>query len=111
MRLNTSSSSLMVAVAFAMASIMLLALSAHSMPLTSDSNSAALIVVEYPEQVVRTLEYLIRDLQYSMSSNEAYISNVKRGLDLGINRGFSGSQAGKHLMGLSAASYAGGPGK
>ncbi|KAF2360144.1 hypothetical protein FHG87_009097 [Trinorchestia longiramus] len=35
----------------------------------------------------------------------------KRGLDLGLGRGFSGSQAAKHLMGLSAASYAGGPGK
>lgn len=35
----------------------------------------------------------------------------KRGLDLGISRGFSGSQAGKHLLGLSAASFANGPGR
>ncbi|XP_058792420.1 diuretic hormone class 2 [Phymastichus coffea] len=35
----------------------------------------------------------------------------KRGLDLGLNRGFSGSQAAKHLMGLAAANYAGGPGR
>nr|P82372.1 RecName: Full=Diuretic hormone class 2; AltName: Full=DH(31); AltName: Full=Diuretic hormone class II; AltName: Full=Diuretic peptide; Short=DP [Diploptera punctata]P85826.1 RecName: Full=Diuretic hormone class 2; AltName: Full=DH(31); AltName: Full=Diuretic peptide; Short=DP; AltName: Full=Rhopr-DH31; Contains: RecName: Full=Diuretic hormone class 2(1-16); AltName: Full=Rhopr-DH31(1-16) [Rhodnius prolixus]P85830.1 RecName: Full=Diuretic hormone class 2; AltName: Full=Diuretic peptide; Short=D len=31
------------------------------------------------------------------------------GLDLGLSRGFSGSQAAKHLMGLAAANYAGGP--
>ena len=35
----------------------------------------------------------------------------KRGLDLGMGRGFSGSQAAKQLMGLSAASFAGGPGR
>lgn len=35
----------------------------------------------------------------------------KRGLDLGLSRGFSGSQAAKHLMGLAAANYAGGPGR
>jgi len=37
--------------------------------------------------------------------------NMKRGLDLGLGRGFSGSQAAKHLMGLSAANFAGGPGR
>ncbi|XP_043277183.1 diuretic hormone class 2 [Venturia canescens] len=37
--------------------------------------------------------------------------NIKRGLDLGLSRGFSGSQAAKHLMGLAAANYAGGPGR
>ncbi|XP_049806672.1 diuretic hormone class 2 [Schistocerca nitens] len=36
---------------------------------------------------------------------------AKRGLDLGINRGFSGAQAAKHLMGLAAAQYAAGPGR
>ncbi|XP_072393578.1 diuretic hormone class 2 isoform X2 [Diabrotica undecimpunctata] len=35
----------------------------------------------------------------------------KRGLDLGLGRGFSGSQAAKHLMGLAAANFAGGPGR
>jgi len=35
----------------------------------------------------------------------------KRGLDLGLGRGFSGSQAAKHLMGLAAANFAAGPGK
>ena len=35
----------------------------------------------------------------------------KRGIDLGLSRGFSGSQAAKHLMGMSAASFANGPGR
>ncbi|KAK3890391.1 hypothetical protein Pcinc_005657 [Petrolisthes cinctipes] len=35
----------------------------------------------------------------------------KRGLDLGLGRGFTGSQATKHLMGLAAANFAGGPGR
>ena len=34
-----------------------------------------------------------------------------RSLDLGLGRGFSGSQAAKHLMGLAAANFAAGPGK
>ncbi|EGI66870.1 Diuretic hormone class 2 [Acromyrmex echinatior] len=39
------------------------------------------------------------------------IPRNKRGLDLGLNRGYSGSQAAKHMMGLAAANYAGGPGR
>lgn len=39
------------------------------------------------------------------------VRSSKRGLDLGLSRGFSGSQAAKHLMGLAAANYAGGPGR
>ncbi|XP_043193002.1 diuretic hormone class 2-like [Amphibalanus amphitrite] len=35
----------------------------------------------------------------------------KRGLDFGLGRGFSGSQAAKHMMGLAAANFAGGPGR
>ncbi|XP_040570974.1 diuretic hormone class 2 isoform X1 [Lepeophtheirus salmonis] len=37
--------------------------------------------------------------------------STKRGLDFGLGRGFSGTQAAKHFMGLAAAKYAGGPGK
>merc|ERR1719204_63311 len=36
---------------------------------------------------------------------------VKRGIDFGLGRGFSGSQAARHMMGLQQASFAGGPGK
>lgn len=35
----------------------------------------------------------------------------KRGIDFGLGRGFSGSQAAKHFMGMAAARYSGGPGK
>ncbi|KAK0073816.1 hypothetical protein PV325_009191 [Microctonus aethiopoides] len=41
------------------------------------------------------------------------LENTKRafGLDFGLNRGFSGSQTAKHLMGMAAANYANGPGR
>ncbi len=32
-------------------------------------------------------------------------------MDFGLGRGFSGTQAAKHLMGLAAANYAVGPGR
>jgi len=35
----------------------------------------------------------------------------KRGIDFGVNRGYSGSQAARHMMGMYQANYAGGPGK
>merc|ERR1711963_271553 len=35
----------------------------------------------------------------------------KRGVDFGLARGFSGSQALKHRLGIDAASYVGGPGR
>jgi len=38
-------------------------------------------------------------------------SSSKRGIDFGLGRGYSGSQAAKHFMGIAAARYAGGPGK
>ena len=41
-----------------------------------------------------------------------HIKSPKRGgLDFGLGRGYSGSQAAKHLMGLAAANYAIGPGR
>ncbi|KAK9752861.1 hypothetical protein QE152_g3858 [Popillia japonica] len=43
--------------------------------------------------------------------NSPIASSSKRGLDLGLGRGYSGSQAAKHLMGLAAANFAGGPGR
>merc|ERR1712154_672483 len=35
----------------------------------------------------------------------------KRGLDFGLGRGYSGSQAARHQLGLYQANYAGGPGR
>ncbi|KAF6205116.1 hypothetical protein GE061_019283 [Apolygus lucorum] len=59
------------------------------------------------------LEILAKLGQTIMRANdlEKYSLTSKRGLDLGLSRGFSGSQAAKHLMGLAAANYAGGPGR
>ncbi|KAL3278737.1 hypothetical protein HHI36_016267 [Cryptolaemus montrouzieri] len=37
--------------------------------------------------------------------------HAKRGLDLGVGRGYSGSLAAKHRLGMAAASFAGGPGR
>ncbi|XP_015588149.1 diuretic hormone class 2 [Cephus cinctus] len=61
---------------------------------------------EDPEMM---LEMLARLGQSIIRTHE--LENTKRGLDFGISRGFSGSQAAKHLMGLAAANYAGGPGR
>lgn len=39
------------------------------------------------------------------------MENSKRGIDFGLGRGFSGSQAAKHFLGMAAASFSGGPGR
>ncbi|XP_017785703.1 PREDICTED: diuretic hormone class 2 [Nicrophorus vespilloides] len=58
-------------------------------------------------------EYLLQTLARIRQAiiAEEDLENSKRGLDLGLGRGFSGSQAAKHLMGLAAANFAGGPGR
>ncbi|XP_054153397.1 diuretic hormone class 2-like [Oppia nitens] len=68
----------------------------------------SIIEIENPEQVMNVLESLAQSI-----ANTDYNSykNQKRGIDLGLSRGFSGSQAAKHLMGMSAASFANGPGR
>ncbi|XP_019873505.2 diuretic hormone class 2 isoform X2 [Aethina tumida] len=57
-------------------------------------------------------EYLLQTIaRLRQALNADDLENSKRGLDLGLGRGFSGSQAAKHLMGLAAANFAGGPGR
>ncbi|XP_011872300.1 PREDICTED: diuretic hormone class 2 [Vollenhovia emeryi] len=65
---------------------------------------------DQPDDIDREdfIEFLSR-LRTVMGRPE--MENTKRGLDLGLSRGFSGSQSAKHLMGLAAANYAGGPGR
>jgi len=63
--------------------------------------------VEDPEAVLEMLTRLGQSILKAKHDN----SNAKRGLDLGLGRGFSGSQAAKHIMGLAAANFASGPGK
>ncbi|KAG7204214.1 hypothetical protein KM043_002045 [Ampulex compressa] len=53
---------------------------------------------------------LIAQLRHTIMRNPE-LENNKRGFDLGLHRGLSGSQAAKHLMGLATANYAGGPGR
>ncbi|KAL1455244.1 hypothetical protein WDU94_009353 [Cyamophila willieti] len=65
--------------------------------------------MEGSDQPDLILEMLARLSQSILREND--LENSKRGLDLGLSRGFSGSQAAKHLMGLAAANYAGGPGR
>ncbi|KAB0800882.1 hypothetical protein PPYR_05236 [Photinus pyralis] len=55
------------------------------------------------------LQALVR-LRQALNAEED-LENTKRGIDLGLGRGYSGSQAAKHLMGLAAANFAGGPGR
>jgi hypothetical protein len=76
-------------------------LSSHRSNFLSDQDSEA--DSEY------MLDLLAKLGQSIMRAND--LENSKRGLDLGLSRGFSGSQAAKHLMGLAAANYAGGPGR
>ncbi|XP_043518839.1 diuretic hormone class 2 [Frieseomelitta varia] len=64
---------------------------------------------QFDEEDPEALMEIIR-LGHTMIRNPE-LENNKRGLDLGLSRGFSGSQAAKHLMGLAAANYAGGPGR
>ncbi|XP_047503064.1 diuretic hormone class 2-like isoform X2 [Penaeus chinensis] len=66
----------------------------------------AVVEIDDPDYV---LELLTRLGHSIIRANE--LENAKRGLDLGLGRGFSGSQAAKHLMGLAAANFAGGPGR
>lgn len=54
---------------------------------------------------------LLANIEQVLQARRELLENQKRGLDLGLSRGFSGSQAAKHLMGLAAANFAGGPGR
>ncbi|XP_067124346.1 diuretic hormone class 2 isoform X2 [Centruroides vittatus] len=70
----------------------------------------ALVEVDEPEKTLQVLGDLAERILHA-EEMESLTSNEKRGLDLGLSRGFSGSQAAKHLMGLAAASFANGPGR
>ncbi|XP_053604326.1 diuretic hormone class 2 isoform X3 [Plodia interpunctella] len=59
-----------------------------------------------PEEIMDMLNRLGNLIQI-----ERKMENEKRALDLGLSRGYSGALQAKHLMGLAAANYAGGPGR
>ena len=64
---------------------------------------------------LHALECDTRLIEFSCSFHSLFlyieIYSPKRGVDFGLGRGYSGSQAAKHLMGLAAANYAVGPGR
>merc|ERR1712200_48872 len=66
-------------------------------PVLNENNEADYIV-----QHVQNLRDLFRP---------EMIVEEKRGIDFGLGRGYSGSQAARHMLGLQQASFAGGPGK
>ncbi|XP_076308479.1 uncharacterized protein LOC143223888 [Tachypleus tridentatus] len=72
----------------------------------TNSLRRSLVEINNPADVLGVLAYLQSSILRAQE-----ISNEKRGLDLGLSRGFSGSQAAKHRMGLAAAKFAGGPGR
>nr|AXF54359.1 diuretic hormone 31 [Carcinus maenas] len=86
--------------------------SVNASPLNREP-SRAVVEIDDPDYVLELLtrfsNSIIRakELEKFVRSS----SGTKRGLDMGLGRGFSGSQAAKHLMGLAAANYAGGPGR
>merc|ERR1711892_618855 len=51
-----------------------------------------------------------KDLRY-VGTESTTEDSEKRGIDFGLGRGYSGSQAARHMLGLQQASFAGGPGK
>lgn len=94
----------LVAVAFLVTWMTLLIL-----PSSSDaapSKGQFVVDLEDPDSVMDVLSRLER----SMVRNNDF-EHPKRGVDFGLGRGYSGSQAAKHLMGLAAANYAIGPGR
>lgn len=86
--------------------------SVHATPINREP-SRAVVELEDPDYVLELLTRFSNSI-IRAKELEKFVrgsSSAKRGLDLGLGRGFSGSQAAKHLMGLAAANYAGGPGR
>jgi hypothetical protein len=50
-------------------------------------------------------------IYYGIIQTHLIYSSSKRGVDFGLARGFSGSQALKHSLGLLASQHPGGPGR
>uniref|UniRef100_A0A2D0PCK1 U3-Eretoxin-Ek1a_1 n=1 Tax=Eresus cinnaberinus TaxID=175337 RepID=A0A2D0PCK1_ERECI len=75
--------------------------------LALNSRSKRSTDVETSDEIAR----ILMKLAETVSNSYYMLPNDKRGIDLGLSRGFSGSQAAKHLMGLQAANFANGPGR
>ncbi|XP_026743771.1 diuretic hormone class 2 isoform X1 [Trichoplusia ni] len=66
-----------------------------------------------PEEIMDMLNRLgnLIQIERKMENYKDDITSEKRALDLGLSRGYSGALQAKHLIGLAAANYAGGPGR
>merc|ERR1712029_373036 len=60
---------------------------------------------KYVLNILVHLGSYLKDRISSMNLSE------KRGIDFGLGRGYSGSQAARHMLGLQQVNYAGGPGR
>merc|ERR1711936_126230 len=60
---------------------------------------------KYVVSILTHLASYLKNRFSSMSLSE------KRGIDFGLGRGYSGSQAARHMLGLQQVNQAGGPGK
>merc|ERR1711971_606037 len=69
--------------------------------------AAASIRVDSSAEVEDGLLHIVLDMRNIMGDH----LKSKRGLDFGLGRGYSGSQAARHQLGLYQANYDGGPGK
>merc|ERR1711953_582801 len=64
--------------------------------------------VESKSEIVDGYLHVVFDLNDLLHNQ---FVNKRGGIDFGLGRGYSGSQAARHMMGMYQANYAGGPGK
>ncbi|XP_047990252.1 diuretic hormone class 2 isoform X2 [Leguminivora glycinivorella] len=66
-----------------------------------------------PEEIMDMLNRLgnLIQMERKMENYKDDITSEKRAIDLGLSRGYSGAMQAKHLLGLAAANYEGGPGR
>ncbi|XP_063534694.1 diuretic hormone class 2 isoform X3 [Cydia strobilella] len=66
-----------------------------------------------PEEIMDMLNRLgnLIQMERKMENFKDDITSEKRAIDLGLSRGYSGAMQAKHLLGLAAANYEGGPGR
>ncbi|XP_044760208.1 diuretic hormone class 2 [Coccinella septempunctata] len=70
-----------------------------------------LITRDDPEYIIRVFRQFRTYYNNIPDDEDDSWTDSKRGLDLGLGRGYSGSLAAKQRMGLASANFAGGPGR
>merc|ERR1711953_788815 len=64
-----------------------------------------------PSDVINILNDLVSFLRKRHHRGSIMNISDKRAIDFGLGRGYSGSQAARHMLGLERVNFAGGPGK